>query len=269
MRVKSKVKRLVGFLAVSLIAISAASAQQDDLLQKILKNGKIIVASDFTAPPMQYKDASGKPAGFTIDMVEKAAQSLGVKVEWQDMAWESLIPSLKAGKVDMIAANMSMTLERMKSIRFSDPVMVTGICCMVRAKDKIPSWESLKAPNKVIGTTMGSAHGEFVKKNWNKTSKQYEGSQDWIRELKQGRIDGVMDDELLLAQIVSQNPDLALAPGYVRPDTYGWAFRQDPACDNLVRWMNWYVKWIKLNGDYQTIYKKYVGHDWAPNTIAD
>jgi len=268
MRAWTKGLGLALCIALPLLAVRA-EAQQNDLLQKVLREGKIVVASDFTAPPMQFKDANGNASGFTVELIEKAAQYLGVKVEWQDMAWESLIPSLKAGKVDMIAANMSMTLERMKSIRFTDPVMVTGICVMTRAKDKVGSWEDLKAPNKVIGTTMGSAHADFVKKNWNKDSKQYEGSQDWIRELKQGRIDAVMDDELLLAQIVKQNPDLALAPGYVRPDTYGWTFRQDASCDNLIRWFNWYLKWVKLNGEYATIYQKYVGHPWSANSIMD
>jgi polar amino acid transport system substrate-binding protein len=257
------------FLVLGGCSNTGASAAQADLLQKVLKSGKIIVASDFTAPPMQFKDANGNPAGFTIEMIEKAGKALGVKVEWQDMAWESLIPSLKAGKVDMIAANMSMTLERMKSIRFTDPVMVTGVSVMVRAKDKVKSWEDLKAENKVIGTTMGSAHGDYVRKNWNKEPKQYEGSADWIRELKGGRIDAVMDDELLLAQIVKQNPDLALAPGYVRPDTYGWTFRQDASGDNLIRWFNWYLKWVKLTGEYGAIYEKFVGHAWVPNPVMD
>lgn len=248
---------------------TAVAAPQEPTLSQILKNGKIVVASDFTAPPMQFLDPQGKATGMTVELINKAAEYLGVEVEWQDLAWESLIPSLQTGKVDMIAANMSITLERMKSIRFTDPVMVTGISVLVRKDSDVDSWADLAAPDKVMGATMGSVHAEYIRTNWNKETKQYEGSQDWINELKQGRIDGVMDDELLLAQIAKNNPELKLADGYVRPDTYGWAVKQGTQTDSLLEWFNWYIKWIKMTGEYNEIYEKYVGLPWSPNPIMD
>ena len=274
-----KIGKVIGlFLVVMLISITGCSKQASensgaaevDVLAEILKDGKITVASDFGAPPMQFRDADGAPTGFTVELIEKAADYLGVEVVWEDLAWESLIPSLKAGKVDLIAANMSMTLERMKSIRFTDPVMVTGVCIMSRADaDDIVSWKDLDSDDKKMGTTMGSVHADYIMNTWGRESSQYESAADWVNELKQGRIDGVMDDELLLAQLVKNNPEFKLTDGYVRPDTYGWAFRQDASSDNLLNWFNWYLKWIKLTGEYNDIYQKYVGHEWNPNIIMD
>ena len=266
---------LVLILAIFFASCSNASSTaesntvEEPVLAKILKRGKIIVASDFTAPPMQFLDSQGKATGMTVELINKAAEYLGVQVEWQDLAWESLIPSLQTGKVDMIAANMSITLERKKSIRFTDPVMVTGISVLVQDAANVQSWSEMASPDKIMGATMGSVHAEFIKNNWKKETKQYEGSQDWINELKQGRIDGVMDDELLLAQISKTNPDLVLAPGYVRPDTYGWAMRQGVQTDSLIDWFNWYIKWIKMTGEYNEIYEKYVGLPWSPDPIMD
>ncbi len=41
-----------------------------------------------TAVPMQYRDASGKPTGFTVELMELAAREMGVELVWQDVAWE-------------------------------------------------------------------------------------------------------------------------------------------------------------------------------------
>jgi polar amino acid transport system substrate-binding protein len=96
---------------------------------------------------MQYRDASGKPTGFTVELMELAAKEMGVTIKWEDLAWESLIPSLLTGKVDMIAANMSMTLSRMKSVRFSDPYFSTGIVVLARKNSSLVKWSDAAAPN--------------------------------------------------------------------------------------------------------------------------
>ncbi|ADK80478.1 ABC transporter substrate-binding protein [Sediminispirochaeta smaragdinae] len=248
---------------------SAANATkvQEDALQKILKSGKLVIATDLTGPPVQYKDAEGKPAGLIVELMELAAKELGVEIEWQDMAWESLIPSLTAGKVDMIAANMSMSLSRAKAIRFSDPYMFTGVYAMVRKDSGIRDWEELLEPGKILAATMGSSHATYLKENYNYEPKQYESSTDFINELKNGRIDGVMDDELLLLEFCKQNPEFTLTANPVRPDVYGLAFTQGNQNDTLVDWFNWFLKWEKLNGNYGTIYKKFVGKDWTPNPV--
>jgi polar amino acid transport system substrate-binding protein len=109
-------KKLLVFVVIALLLVSSTLVATT--LENIVKKGKIVVASDMTAVPMQYRNPTGKPTGFTVELMELAAKEMGVQIEWQDMAWESLIPSLLSGKVDMIAANMSMTLTRMKSIVF-------------------------------------------------------------------------------------------------------------------------------------------------------
>jgi polar amino acid transport system substrate-binding protein len=239
---------------------------QDDSLQRILKSGKLVIATDLTAVPIQFKDAQGKPTGLIVEMMEIAGQELGVTVEWQDMAWESLIPSLTQGKVDMIAANMSMNLNRTKTIRFSDPYMFTGVFVLARKDSNFTSWKQV-LEKQTLACTMGSSHAAYLIERYNYEPRQYESMPEWVSELKGGRIDGVMDDELLLLELVKQNPDFTVLPDAVRPDVYGLAFRQGVSEDNLVNWFNWFMTWEKLNGTYGDIYRKYVGKDWEPHPI--
>ncbi len=262
-------KRLIGLVVLLSVVMLPAFLFAASTLEEIIKRGKIIVATDMTAVPMQYRDPSGKPTGFTIELMELAAKYMGVEIEWNDMAWESLIPSLLTKKVDMIAANMSMTLTRLKTIRFSDPFFLTGIRVLARKDSKMVSWKDIADPSVKIGATMGSVHADYIEKQLKKKPFLYENLAEWLNDLKKGRIDAVMDDEMLCIELVKNNPELKILEGYVRPDTYGFAFRQDPESDSLVNWFNWFIKWIKLTGEYGEIYKKYTGMEWSPSPIID
>ena len=245
---------------------SGGTTAQEDTLQRVLRAGKLVIATDLTAVPIQFKDAQGRPTGLIVELIEIAGKELGVTVDWQDMAWESLIPSLTEGKVDMIAANMSMTLNRMKTIRFSNPYMFTGVFVMARKDGGFNSWKQV-LDRKNLAVTMGSSHAAFLRERYNYEPKQYESGPEWVAELRAGRIEGVMDDELLLLEMVAQNPEFTVLPDAVRADTYGLAFRQGVAEDNLVNWFNWFLTWAKLEGTFGDIYKKYVGKDWEPHPI--
>ncbi|MEN6507933.1 MAG: ABC transporter substrate-binding protein [Smithella sp.] len=254
--VSRKVKRLFSVFLIICMATTAVVA--DSTLANIVKKGVITVATDMTGVPMQYRDASGKPTGFTVELMEFAAKEMGVTIKWEDLAWESLIPSLLTGKVDMIAANMSMTLSRMKSVRFSDPYFSTGIVVLARKNSSLVKWSDAAAPNVKMGATMGSTHADYMQQNWNKKPALYENLTEWLTDLKNGRIDGVMEDQLIALNLVKKDPDLKVLTGFVRPDTYGLTFRQDQDSDSLVNWFNWFIRWEKMNGNYGKIYEKYV-----------
>lgn len=257
------------FVGMVLLCVALFSTSAVPTLEKVVKSGTLVVGTDFTAVPMVYRDASGKPTGFTVELMELAAQEMGITIKWQDIAWESLLPSLSSGKVDMIAANMSMTLSRMKSVRFSDPYFKTGIVVMARKNSSLSTWNDAVAPSVKMGETMGSSHAQFIEKNWGKKPALYDNMVEYLTDLKAGRIDAVMEDEMLVVDILKKNPDLKVLSGFVRPDVYGLTFRQDAESDSLVDWFNWFLKWEKLNGNYSKLYEKYVNKEWEPSFVID
>jgi polar amino acid transport system substrate-binding protein len=261
------VKTVLMAMVFSCLTIGLAVAAPT--LDSVVKKGTLVVATDMTAVPMQFRDASGKPTGFTVELLELAAKEMGVKIEWQDTSWESLIPSLLSGKVDMIAANMSITLSRLKSVRFSDPYFNTGIVVLAKKSSSLKNWKDCADPSVKMGATMGSVHADFIQKTWGKKPSQYENLVEYLTDLKAGRIDAVMEDEMVCADIIKKNPDLKILSGYVRPDCYGLTFRQDQDSNSLVNWFNWFLKWEKLNGNYAKLYQQYVGIEWAPALIVD
>lgn len=84
--------------------------------------GVINVASDIPFPPMEMLDANQKLTGFDFDLAQALGEKLGVRMELQTQAFDSIIPSLQSGKHDVIMSGMNDTQERQKTLDFVDYV---------------------------------------------------------------------------------------------------------------------------------------------------
>ena len=88
-----------------------------------------------TAPitePFSFVDGSQRVVGFDIELAQQVAQKLGKRLEIVTMDFGAMIPALMAGKVDMIAACITVTEERKQKVLFSEPYYVGGIAALVR-----------------------------------------------------------------------------------------------------------------------------------------
>ena len=78
---------------------------QESIIEKIQKEGVIRVGMA-TFVPWAMKDKQGQLIGFEIDVAERLAQDMGVKVEFIPTAWSGIIPALLTGKFDVIIGGM-------------------------------------------------------------------------------------------------------------------------------------------------------------------
>ena len=73
---------------------------------------KLIVGTSADWPPFEWVDASNNFVGFDMDLLKVIAKSHGYDVEILDIGFDSLIPALQSGKVDVLAAGMTLTEDR-------------------------------------------------------------------------------------------------------------------------------------------------------------
>lgn len=95
--------------------ISIPEKVTSDSTDKTLKMG-----TNAAFPPFEYVEGD-QIVGFDITMSELIASDFGAKLEVINMEFESLIAALQSGTIDFIAAGMSVTEDRLKSVDFSDP----------------------------------------------------------------------------------------------------------------------------------------------------
>jgi len=80
---------------------------------------RIAIANEI---PYGYPDLSGKASGVGPETIERVMKGLGIKrIEWTTTSFGSLIPGLKAGRFDMVAAEMAILPQRCKEVLFSEP----------------------------------------------------------------------------------------------------------------------------------------------------
>ena len=82
--------------------------------------------------PFSFVDGSQKIVGFDIELARYIARKLDMQLEVVNMDFGAMIPALKAGKVDMIGACITITEERSRSVLFSQPYYTGGIAALVR-----------------------------------------------------------------------------------------------------------------------------------------
>ncbi|MDH6575618.1 ABC transporter substrate-binding protein [Kitasatospora sp. MAP5-34] len=78
----------------------------------VKSGGKLIVATDASYAPNEFKDASGNIVGMDVDLAKAIAQKLGLTAEVQDAKFDSIIPGITAKKYNMSMSSFTDTKDR-------------------------------------------------------------------------------------------------------------------------------------------------------------
>ena len=101
-------------------------------VQSTNTNGTLRLGTAAVTEPFSFIDDSQQVVGFDIELASYVAQQSGLTLEVVNMEFGALIPALISGKVDMIAACITITDERAKKVLFSQPYYAGGIAALVR-----------------------------------------------------------------------------------------------------------------------------------------
>lgn len=141
---------LLGILAIYLLFFRYNKIDQPN---NSLQLNKIIAGTATDFPPFSFRDESDNIVGFDIDIVQAIAQRLNKSIEFKDMSFESLIPQLKTGSIQLIASGLSATPERQKNILFTKPYLSGNPLLVVSLKDSaINNFEDLKGKAILVNT---------------------------------------------------------------------------------------------------------------------
>ena len=134
--------------AVSSGAVSSASASgstSDSLLKQIKAKGVVLVGTEGTYSPFSYHDAGNKLVGFDVEIAEAVGKELGVKTQFVETKWDSMIAGLDAKRFDIVFNQVGVTNERKQKYDFSTPYTVTRAALVVRSDNQdIKTFNDLK-----------------------------------------------------------------------------------------------------------------------------
>lgn len=136
-----------------------------DVLDDILKRGTLNVGVSLFTPWTQ-KDGTGQLSGFEIDVANRLAEDMGVKVEYKVYAWEDIIPAVMNGEIDVIAGGMAITPKRALKINFSQPYSDSGLTLAANTEltSHIKQFRELNDKNITIAVIANTASHEAAQR---------------------------------------------------------------------------------------------------------
>jgi polar amino acid transport system substrate-binding protein len=238
---------------------TTASAQgSESVLDKWISSKTAKLGVDLTFPPIQFKDSSGKPTGYQMELTEAMMSDLGVTPQYVEIPFGQLFAGLVAGKFDMMGISATILPSRsLKGLFSSFPVFYESIVVLLKPGSTITS--SSQLDGKKIAVLQGSSqeassHLLFP----NASFSPFAALADAVNEVATGRADATVLSEFDVDDSLKAHPDLKLLAGpplWVDANTYLM-----PLGDyKLQAWVN---NWLRYNATHQRLvssWKKWLG----------
>ncbi len=201
-------------LALAGMVFSGANAADE----KIYING-----IDANYPPFSFIDSKGDPDGLDIMAINWIAKEMGFKVKHQPTQWESIVPSLKAGKIDFIASGMSVSEERKKQVNFSISYYKTVMVLVAKRQSVILPDKTMEEGVK-WGVQRGTSEANWIQDKLieGKEKKfklmQYDSAPLAMEDVLNGRIDVAAVSQTSAEEFIEKGMDLKILGVYGQPD---------------------------------------------------
>ena len=258
MKYKGKGRIVLCFLLCMLMALPVGIGSAAAV--KAAEQQTIIIGTNAEYSPFEYLDDNGNITGFDYDLLEAIAREENVKLVWKDMPFDSLMGSMEAGDVQVIAAGIGPTEDRKKSVDFSD-VYYTGTQCIISRKDNpVKDFEELSG--KTVAVLEGAqsdmiASGETTDYGEVKDAKvkRFKNASSAVMELKNGGADAVLIDNIMAEIYCKQNSDLQYES--VPSTAEDTVFCIQKGNTEIAQIINDGLAKVKNSGEYDDLYQKY------------
>ncbi len=246
--------------AASEAPAESAATEETPTLDAIRERGQLILGTESTYPPFEFiviENGASVGVGFDVSLAQAIADKLGVELVTSEMAFDSLIPAVQAGTVD-IAASITPTEERKQAVDFSDNYYDTTNVFVVRKGEEGNFTSKESFDGKTIGAQMGTAQNTLVVEDMtNAQSLLLPKTTTLIQELNTGNIDAICLEKPVADIYVAAYPDdLAVCSYEVPVEEGGVAIPVAKGQEDLLNFINEVIAEMKANGEMERIYQE-------------
>ncbi|WP_096025782.1 basic amino acid ABC transporter substrate-binding protein [Campylobacter lanienae] len=177
------------------------------LLATLALSQTIKVGTNASYPPFEFIDEQNKISGFDMDLIDEISKIVGFKYEIVNLAFDALIPALKAGKIDIIASAMSATPVRQKAVDFSKPYYNTMNLFIKRADNSdLTKFEQLEG--KKIAVQLGTVQELAAKEIKSAKVMAIDDIYGAVMAVKNAKADALIVDSSIGYGYLKNNKDL-------------------------------------------------------------
>lgn len=226
-----KNKWLLALMTLLLVAVLAACGEGDKKEEDKTTGSTdgetakktLIVGTSADYAPFEYVDtAKGEEIiGFDIELIKLIGDKLGYDIKVQNMDFNSLITALQAKQFDVVISGMTPTKERDKVVDFSIPYYETEQYLVFKKDKGYKTLDELKGGT--VGAQISSIQFDLAEDLAAKHGFKAESRNlipELIQELKIGRFDAAVIENIVSENYLANNDDLEAFPIEVEDPDY-------------------------------------------------
>ena len=219
------------------------------------KSNTLVMGTNAAFPPYEFVDDEGNIVGIDAEIAKAIADKLGMELEIKDMEFDSLIPAVQEGSVDIVLAGMTVTAEREESVDFTDSY-ATGIQVIIVKEDSdIASADDLEG--KMIGVQSGTTGDIYCTDDYGQENvKQFNNGALAVAALVNGQVDCVIIDNEPAKSFVKNNKGLAILDTSYADEDYAACISKENSA--LLDAIDGAITELTADGTIQKIVDKYI-----------
>jgi len=244
-------------LLSALLTVSSALASS---VADVKKKGVLVLGTDPTFQPFEFKGADGSFQGFDIEIARAVAKDLGVKLQVSPVGFGALMPqSVTSGRVDIAMSAITITPERAKIVSFSAPYYRSAQVFIVKGGNPGKFAWPANVKGKVIGVQANTT-GQFAANDTLKPKgaviKVYDDFAAGLADVQSGRIAALLGDAPTVTSLQKRLPgQFAQAGKELVSEDYGMVFSKG---SDLAAAANRTLARLRSSGEYQNLLEKWI-----------
>lgn len=237
-----------------------SSGQNLDTMEKTT----LTVGMELAYPPFEGKDASGNPAGVSVDFMRDFGKSIGKEIRIENIAFDGLIPALVTGKVDMVMSSVTVTDARRETVDFSKPYANAMLALLTKKDDALKSVDDLNAEGRTIAAKIGSTGHLFAQKHLTKAKVRALADESaCVMEVASGKADAFIYDQLTIYRNWQRNPDTTNALFIAFQDVEPWGVAVRKGDTKLREALDKFIADYRADGGFERLTEKHLAKEKA------
>lgn len=234
----------------------------------------LVMATNATFPPYEYKGDSGEIEGIDAEIAALIAEKLGMTLKIEDVDFGAIVAGVASGKYDIGMAGMTVNEERLESVNFSTSYAKGIQSVIVKADSPYTKFEEFyatfnedKTPATVkegikIGVqqdTTGDIYSSDEPANngfGEDNVIRYKDGPTAVQALVSGKITAVIIDNNPAKAYVAENDGLKILDGAYADENYAIAINKNN--NELLEKVNKALEELKNEGKLDEIINKYI-----------
>ena len=251
---------------------------QSGTLERIRKQGAITMGYLDGAAPFSFRDANGKPQGYSVELCRAIASGIRsqlgldrLETKWVALTIQNRLDAVKNGRVDIECSTTTWTLGRQADVDFSLITFVDGGSILTRVESAAGRLSDFNG--KRIAVITGTTTEKMLKETLARRAIQAEvvtvrARDEGLRLLDQRKVEGFASDRMVLIGVVLTSKTkgaFKLLDEDFSVEPYALAL---PRGDHDYRLaVNRVLARLYRTGDIQKIYEQWLGRLGPPSVL--